>query len=143
MATAPGATGREMMETLSHARLILGGSANLQAPPNLSAHNLRYLDYLDAGINDWGGISPLTIDFVNPEAPWPRIAALARQTESRGFRLKARFPVYPEYIRDPSSFLPPTLHSRLRSEADPDGYFPVGSLRTPAPISAGEAAGAD
>ncbi len=143
MAAARGASGREMMETLSHARLILGGSANLQAPPNLSAHNLRYLDYLDAGINDWGGISPLTIDFVNPEAPWPRIAALARQTESRGFRLKARFPVYPEYIRDPSSFLPSALHSRLRSEADPDGYFPAGSLRPQTPDSAGEAAGAD
>ena len=142
MEAAPGASGREMMETISHARLILGGSANLQAPPNLSARDLRYLDYLDAGINDWGGISPLTIDFVNPEAPWPRIAALARQTESRGFRLKARFPVYPEYFQGSASFLPSTLHSRLRSEADPDGYFPAGSVRTPPKGSTGEAAGA-
>ncbi len=143
MESVPGATGREMMETISHARLILGGSANLQAPPNLSAHNRRYLDYLDAGINDWGGISPLTIDFVNPEAPWPRIADLARQAESRGFRLRARYPVYPEYIRGPSPYLTPSLRSRLQSEADPDGYFPVDSLRTPVPVSAGEHTGAN
>ena len=143
MEAVPAATGRQMLETISHARLILGSTANLQAPPNLSARNRQYLDYLDAGINDWGGISPLTIDFVNPEAPWPRIADLARQTESRGFRLKARFPVYPEYIRGPASFLPSSLYSRLRSEADPDGYFPVGSLRTQKPVPAGEAGGAD
>ena len=131
----PGATDREMLETISHARLILGGSANLQAPPNLSTRNRRYLNYLDAGINDWGGISPLTIDFVNPEAPWPRIADLAQQTESRGFRLKARFPVYPEYIRGHSPYLPPPLRSRLCTEADPDGYLPAGSLfPPPAPV---------
>ena len=128
MEKAPGATDREMMETISQARLILGGSANLQAPPNLSAHNHGYLDYLDAGINDWGGISPLTVDFVNPEAPWPQIADLARQTESRGFLLRARFPVYPEYIDGNSPYLPPTLRSRLCSEADPDGYLWAGSV---------------
>ncbi len=139
----PRATGRQMMETISHARLILGGSANLQAPPNLSGRNLRYLNYLDAGINDWGGISPLTVDFVNPEAPWPRIADLARQTESRGFQLKARFPVYPEYIRGPAPFLPSSLRSRLRSEADPEGYWPVVLPRTDLPASIGEATGAD
>lgn len=124
----PGATGREMMETISQARLILGGSANLQAPPNLAVRNHRYLDYLDAGINDWGGISPLTIDFVNPEAPWPRIADLARRTESRGFRLRARFPIYPEYIQEHSPYLHSALRSRLCSEADPDGYLPAASL---------------
>ena len=143
MEAEPGATGRQMMETISHARLILGGSANLQAPPNLSSANLHYLNYLDAGINDWGGISPLTVDFVNPEAPWPRIADLARQTESRGFQLKARFPVYPEYIRGPSPFLPSSLRSRLRSEADPDGYLPVVLPRAHLPASIGEATGAD
>ena len=143
MEAAAGATGREMMETISHARLILGGGANLQAPPNLSGHNRRYLDYLNAGINDWGGISPLTIDFVNPEAPWPRIADLARWTESRGFRLKARFPVYPEYIRGSSAYLPATLHSRLRSEADPHGYLPAVSHPAHLPVSAGEVPGAD
>jgi len=131
MENEPGATSREMMETISQARLILGGSANLQAPPNLSAQGAGYLDYLDAGINDWGGISPLTADFVNPEAPWPRIADLARRTESRGFLLRARFPVYPEYIHDHSQYLPSTLRSRLCAEADRDGYLSAGSLCPP------------
>ena len=143
MEAVPGATGRQMMETISHARLILGGSANLQAPPNLSACNLRYLDYLDAGINDWGGISPLTVDFVNPEAPWPRFSDLARQTESRGFQLKARFPVYPEYIRGPAPFLPSSLRSRLRAEADPAGYLPGVFPRTHTPVSIGEVTNAN
>ena len=77
------------------ARWILGGEVNLQVPPNLTE---RFEVYLDAGINDWGGVSPLTIDWVNPEAPWPHLDELRARTEAAGFRLAPRLPVYPEYL---------------------------------------------
>lgn len=111
---------REMLETVAAARIILGSEMNIQVPPNLSS---QYLDYLEAGINDWGGISPVTIDFVNPEAAWPNILALKQEMNSRGYDLRARFPVYPEYILHRSQFLPPPLLKRLRLEADSQGYF--------------------
>jgi len=69
---------------------------NIQAPPNLSAP--YYDDLLDAGINDWGGISPLTPDFINPEKPWPHLDALQQRTEAKGLTLRQRLPVYPEFI---------------------------------------------
>lgn len=77
------------------ARWIMGAEANVQVPPNLTEN---FEIYLDAGINDWGGVSPLTIDWVNPEAPWPYLDELRVRTESRGFELHPRLPVYPEYI---------------------------------------------
>ncbi len=77
------------------ARLILGAEANIQVPPNLTED---FSVYLDAGINDWGGVSPLTIDWVNPEAPWPDLEKLEAVTETAGFALKPRLPVYPEFI---------------------------------------------
>jgi 2-iminoacetate synthase ThiH len=70
---------------------------NIQVPPNLSPR--IFGRYLDAGINDWGGISPVTIDHVNPEFPWPDIAVVRRVTEERGNRLRARLPVYPEFVK--------------------------------------------
>jgi FO synthase len=69
---------------------------NIQAPPNLSAP--YYDDLLDAGINDWGGISPLTPDFINPEKPWPHLEQLRLRTEAKGFSLQQRLPVYPEFL---------------------------------------------
>ena len=99
------------------ARWILGAEMNLQVPPNLTE---RYEVYLDAGINDWGGVSPLTIDWVNPEAPWPHLAELRARTERAGFRLAPRLPVYPEYLTE--EWLEPGMLDRLRSEADPRGY---------------------
>ena len=85
----------EMLRTIAVARLLLK-DMNIQAPPNLSAPN--YEELLAAGINDWGGISPLTPDYINPEAPWPHLEDLARRTSSAGFRLVQRLPVYPEFL---------------------------------------------
>ncbi|MCS6768325.1 MAG: 7,8-didemethyl-8-hydroxy-5-deazariboflavin synthase CofG [Candidatus Nitrosocaldus sp.] len=96
MAGHPRPERRYMLRIVALARLMMP-YMNIQAPPNL---NPAFGAFLDAGINDWGGISPVTIDHVNPEAPWPEIEHLRRITEGKGFRLRARFPVYPEYIRD-------------------------------------------
>lgn len=99
------------------ARWILGPEVNLQVPPNLTE---RYEIYLDAGINDWGGVSPLTIDWVNPEAPWPHLEDLRVRTEAKGFELVPRLPVYPEYIDD--RWIDPGLLGRVRDAADDRGY---------------------
>jgi FO synthase len=88
--------GREdMLRTVAVARLLMP-SMNIQAPPNLS--DPHYADLLDAGINDWGGISPLTPDFINPEKPWPHLDQLRLRTEAKGFKLGQRLPVYPEFV---------------------------------------------
>lgn len=88
--------GREtMLRTLAVARLLIP-DMNIQAPPNLS--DPHYADLLDAGINDWGGVSPLTPDFINPEKPWPQVEELRRRTESKGFELRQRLPVYPAFV---------------------------------------------
>jgi FO synthase len=86
----------ELLWTIAVARIILGPRAHLQAPPNLSYGDFPRL--LDAGIDDWGGVSPVTIDHVNPEAPWPELELLREGTESRGLELAPRLPVYPEWI---------------------------------------------
>ena len=86
----------ELLWTIAVARIVLGPRAHLQAPPNLSYDDFPRL--LDAGIDDWGGLSPVTIDHVNPEAPWPELERLRRATESRGLELAPRLPVYPEWI---------------------------------------------
>jgi FO synthase len=117
----PEPTLEEMLRTVAVARLILGPSMNLQAPPNLTQD---YGRLLDAGINDWGGVSPLTRDFINPEAPWPHLAALRTVTESRGFLLRQRLPVYPEFILDRQEYLAPELAERIRASVDGDGLVP-------------------
>jgi FO synthase len=86
----------ELLWTIAVARIVLGPDAHLQAPPNLSIGDFPRL--LDAGIDDWGGVSPVTIDHVNPEAPWPELERLRRATESRGLELAPRLPVYPDWI---------------------------------------------
>jgi len=103
---------RRVAYSLAIARLILGPEMNLQAPPNLSYGDFPRL--LDAGINDWGGISPVTKDFINPEAAWPQIARLKAETESRGFLLRERLAIYPEFLAR-EEFLPPAL--RTKAEA--------------------------
>ena len=95
MANWPEPTRGEMLRTVAVARLLLP-NVNIQAPPNLSAP--YYDDLLDAGINDWGGISPLTPDFINPEKPWPHLEQLRLRTEAKGFALRQRLPVYPEFL---------------------------------------------
>ena len=95
MAAWPEPDRGEMLRTLAVARLLMP-SMNIQAPPNLS--DPHYADLLDGGINDWGGISPLTPDFINPEKPWPHLDQLRQRTEARGFQLCQRLPVYPEFV---------------------------------------------
>ncbi|MFQ5970184.1 MAG: 7,8-didemethyl-8-hydroxy-5-deazariboflavin synthase CofG [Nitrososphaerales archaeon] len=95
MALASTPTLNYMLKAVAVARIIMP-SMNIQVPPNLNASH--YNKYLDAGINDWGGISPVTIDHVNPEFPWPRIDDVKSATEQNGFLFRARLPVYPEYI---------------------------------------------
>jgi 7,8-didemethyl-8-hydroxy-5-deazariboflavin synthase CofG subunit len=85
----------EMLRTIAAARLILGPAMNLQAPPNLTPD--AYGFYLLAGINDWGGVSPLTIDYISPEAPWPKVEELRGVTEEAGFELRERLAIYPEF----------------------------------------------
>jgi len=95
MAHAPEPGQGEMLRTVAVARLLMP-NVNIQAPPNLSAP--YYEELLDAGINDWGGISPLTPDYINPEKPWPHLEQLRLRTESKGFQLRQRLPVYPEFV---------------------------------------------
>jgi 7,8-didemethyl-8-hydroxy-5-deazariboflavin synthase CofG subunit len=109
----------DMLRTLAIARLILGPGMNLQAPPNLSYADFPRL--LEAGINDWGGISPVTKDFINPEAAWPQIPKLQAETEARGFILRERLALYPEFIsRD--AFVSANVRERLELLAGADGY---------------------
>jgi FO synthase len=96
MADAPEPSLDELLWTIAVARILLGPRWHVQAPPNLSYDDFPRL--LDAGIDDWGGISPVTIDHVNPEAPWPEVDRLRAATESRGLDLAPRLPVYPEWI---------------------------------------------
>lgn len=125
MANWPEPSQGHMLRTVAVARLILR-DINIQAPPNLSSSN--YPELLDAGINDWGGVSPVTPDFINPEAPWPHLLDLQSKTEAKGYMLRQRLPVYPEYLPralDRAS----KCAERLRQTADSAGYaattFPI------------------
>ena len=124
MEAAPNAETRELLWTVAMARIILGPEVNLQVPPNLSAED--YQIYLDAGINDWGGVSPLTIDYVNPEAPWPGLRELRDRTHAQGFQLKPRLPVYPEFFVNGSSFLSQFMKTKVSALADEEGYVQGG-----------------
>jgi FO synthase len=95
MADAPEPSAPEMLRTIAVARLLMP-KVNIQAPPNLNAP--YYEELLDAGINDWGGVSPLTPDYINPEKPWPHLEQLRLRTEAKGFQLRQRLPVYPEFL---------------------------------------------
>jgi len=98
----------DMMRTIAVARLILGGEMNIQAPPNLTPD--AYGMYLLAGINDWGGVSPVTRDHINPEAPWPKLTELADVTAAFGFTLHERLAIYPEFATQREF-----VHSRMWS----------------------------
>jgi FO synthase len=107
----------ELLWTAAAARVVLGSDWHIQCPPNLSGDDFGRL--LDAGIDDWGGVSPVTIDHVNPEAPWPELERLSDETEAQGFTLAPRLAVYPEYISGrwiDASVMPHVLHA-----ADGDG----------------------
>jgi 7,8-didemethyl-8-hydroxy-5-deazariboflavin synthase CofG subunit len=108
----------DMLRTTAVARLLMP-RVNIQAPPNLSAP--YYDDLLEAGINDWGGVSPLTPDFINPEKPWPHLEQLRLRTEGKGFKLEQRLPVYPEFLPRILD-RPGLLADRVRNAADSEGY---------------------
>lgn len=108
----------ELLRTVAVARLLLGPDANIQAPPNLSLADWPRL--LDAGLNDWGGISPLTLDHINPERPWPLIADLRRGTAGAGFELRERLAIYPEYVGR-AEFVAEPLRPRVAALTDGDG----------------------
>lgn len=117
----------DMLRTQAVARLLLGAGMNIQSPPNLNADD--YQGYLRAGINDWGGVSPLTKDFINPEAAWPAIDRLRSKTADAGYELRERLALYPEYITSlwgPTSVGPcrvsAPIRQRLDAMADVDGF---------------------
>src|SRR5204862_3306040 len=111
MADAAEPSLEELLWTCAAARLVLGARWNIQAPPNLSYGEFPRL--LEAGINDWGGVSPVTVDHVNPEAPWPELELLGQATRSRGLELAPRLTIYPEYAADPERWLDPAVAPRV------------------------------
>jgi FO synthase len=118
MRNSPEPSQGDMMRTIAVARLLLP-DMNIQAPPNLSAPD--YEDLLDAGINDWGGVSPLTPDFINPEKPWPHLEQLRARTEGKGFDLRQRLPVYPEFL-PAATGRPGLLREKVLAGANAEGY---------------------
>jgi FO synthase len=143
MRGVPDADLDDLAATIAVARLVLGPSARIQAPPNLIGDAYRLI--LAAGIDDWGGVSPLTPDHVNPERPWPQIDDLARHTEAAGMVLRERLTIYPPYIAEP--WLDPRLAAHVAALADPvsglarEGALPQGRPWQEPDGGWGEAAG--
>jgi FO synthase len=106
--------------TIAVARILFGPDMNIQVPPNLSAAPLA--DMIAAGINDWGGVSPVTIDHVNPEAPWPELDSLDEQTRQTGKTLVGRLAIYPEYVAASDRWLDPSLRTAVLKASDSEGY---------------------
>lgn len=120
MAQAPEPDLYELLWTLAVARLIFGAEMNIQAPPNLSPGVLPQL--VNAGINDWGGVSPLTPDHVNPEAPWPHLENLARETAAAGKFLDQRLTIYPGFVLEPDKWLDDKLKFPILKQSDSCGF---------------------
>jgi FO synthase len=135
----------ELAWTIAMARIVLGPEMNLQAPPNLTPD---YGSLIGAGLNDWGGVSPVTPDHVNPEAPWPEIARLEQRTAQAGKVLLERLAIYPQYAREPARWLDTEVRTRVLHAVDADGFARTGNWTpgavtapplvriTPAPVSA-------
>ena len=119
MAGAPEPSLDDLLWTARAAREVLGPDLHVQVPPNLSYDEFPRL--LEAGIDDWGGISPVTRDHVNPEAPWPEIERLREATEAAGFALAPRLAVYPEYVADLERWADPRIAQEILRHADADG----------------------
>ena len=117
------------LAAVATARVILGPRMHLQAPPNLSDPD--YPRLLDAGIDDWGGVSPITIDHVNPEAPWPKLEDLRRRSAERGHELRERLTIYPEYATRPDPWLAGKMHAPVRALLGPDGRGVEGQVPEP------------
>ncbi len=118
MAAMPDADLDELAATIAVARLVLGPKMRIQAPPNLIDH--EYGRMIEAGIDDWGGVSPLTPDHVNPERPWPQIDELASRTADSGFELRERLTIYPRYVQAGEPWLDPRLRGHVDALADPE-----------------------
>ncbi len=110
----------DLLWTIACARIILGPAVNIQAPPNLSPQ--VYPRLVAAGLNDWGGVSPVTPDHVNPEAPWPAITALAEGSAAMGKVLVQRLPAYPSYVRQPARWFAAEIATALRQASDAEGF---------------------
>ncbi|MEH0933868.1 bifunctional FO biosynthesis protein CofGH [Micromonospora psammae] len=123
----PDAELHDLAATVAVTRLLLGPKARVQAPPNLIEGEYDLL--LRAGIDDWGGVSPLTPDHVNPERPWPQLDELARHTDKAGFTLRERLTIYPEYVRAGDPWLDPRLLPHVTALADPETGLAVESAR--------------
>ena len=120
MARAPEPDADDMLWTVAMARIVFGPEMNIQAPPNLSPGLIG--DLIAAGVNDWGGVSPVTPDHVNPEAPWPAIERLRAETAAAGKCLTERLAIYPEYVREAPRWLDPALQTAVLRAADTDGF---------------------
>ena len=120
MADSPDASADELLWTIAVARLIFGPAMNIQTPPNLAPNLIA--EAIAAGINDWGGISPVTADFVNPEAPWPHIEALADRMRDCGRVLVQRLPIYPSYARDLPRWADRNIHTAIIRACDSENY---------------------
>jgi len=120
MADAPAPPLEEHLWTIAVARLLFNAGMSIQAPPNLSPAALHQL--LDAGINDWGGVSPVTADHVNPEAPWPHLEVLAQATADAGKALTERLAIYPAYVREMERWVDPGLRTAVSHRTDSDGF---------------------
>ena len=120
MANAPEPTFDDLVWTLALTRILLGPEMSVQAPPNLMPDS--YGKLVAAGLSDWGGVSPVTIDHVNPEAPWPQIEELRRQTEAAGHHLSERLAVYPTYARDNGRWQEPAMATLVLRAMDAEGF---------------------
>jgi 7,8-didemethyl-8-hydroxy-5-deazariboflavin synthase CofG subunit len=117
MSDYPAPSKEYFMRAVAVARILMP-NMNIQVPPNL---NESIEDYIDVGINDWGGISPVTIDYVNPERPWPPIEYVNQVTSRKGLLLKARLPVYPEFLKDGQSYISQRVRASIEALANEEG----------------------
>ena len=120
MRDAADAEFEEYLAAVATARVVLGADARIQVPPNLS-DSTEFARLVRAGADDWGGVSPLTVDHVNPERPWPQIEELARLTAEAGYELRERLTAHPEYVLDPDRWIDPALHAAVGAFAGADG----------------------
>lgn len=138
MQDAPDADLLEYATVVAAARLVMGARMRIQVPPNLSDPT-EFSLLVGAGIDDWGGVSPLTADHVNPERPWPHVDDLAAATASLGYELRERLTAHPEYLADPQTWLDPALHAPAAALADPATHL---ALTAPRVQGTGDAASA-
>ena len=118
MSNHPEPLHQDILRTISIARIILDPDISIQAPPNLS---LNYIDYLKAGINDWGGISPVTIDYINPSHEWPVIKKLRVLCKDSGFKLQERLTIYPNFLKERNKYISKKLKTNLNYLVRSDG----------------------